>query len=206
MIRRVGLLVLLITVGAVATGCMAFSTADSPFHQGVRNQGSWVEPGHASGPGNDNYLVGWVYEQDPFTDWNVRNYFTFDVTDACEAEQVILRATRFLQTAPITYALYDVSTSAGDLNVESGENHEIYADLGSGASFGTFNVPQGDDSDVLTFSLNSAGVAAFNAARGGFFSIGGAAPNASQGQYLFGASGFSQGVQHLIAVCADQPT
>lgn len=206
MIRRLGLPVVLMAVATLASGCMAFSTADSPFHAGVRNQGTWVNGGDANGPGNDNYLVGWVFENNPETENIARNYFTFDLTDACEAERVILRATRFSQTAPITYTLFDVTTPAGPLNAENAYDAAVFEDLGSGTSFGSFNVSPGDAAQVLSFPLNAAGVAAYNSARGGFYSIGGSAPDAEPGDYLFGFSGTSQGSQHLIAICRDQPT
>lgn len=205
MIRRPGLAVVLAAVGALASGCMAFSTAESPFHAGARNQGSWLEGGRANGPGNDNYFVGWVLEDFPETEYKARNYFTFDLTDACEAGGVILKVTRFTQTAPIAYKLFDVTTPADVLNAETAQDPAVFEDLGSGTSFGTFNVTPGDRAEVVSFPLNRAGVAAYNDARGGFFSIGGAAPDASLGEYLFGHSGESQGAQHLLAVCKDQP-
>ncbi len=198
---RLALLAVLMVIGASASGCMAFTTSDSPFHQGIRNQGSWRADGFGNGPGNDNYFTGWLVTSDPTEDVVVRNYFTFDLTDACAARAVTLRISRFDQTAPISYELHDVSTPAQALNAETGRDVSIYEDLGSGTSFGRFDIPEGDPSGVLTLPLNAAGVAAYNAARDGFFSIGGSAPQADPGEYVFGASGFSQGTQHLIAIC-----
>jgi hypothetical protein len=51
------------------------------------------------------------------------------------------------------------------LNANVGTSQAIYDDLGSGTRFGSFAVPLGAPTDVLGFSLNGAGVAAYNAAR-----------------------------------------
>jgi hypothetical protein len=87
-----------------------------------------------------------------------------------------------------------------------GTSQVIFDDLGSGTSFGSFPVPTGGASDVLSFPLNSAGVAAYNAARGGFFSIGGRTSEDAEGfedWYLFGgAQPPVGGTQQLVAACS----
>ena len=109
-----------------------------------------------------------------------------------------LRLTRFDQTGPLTYSLFDVSTPAATLNATNGLNQAIYDDLGSGTGFGTFPVVPGATTDVLAFGLSAAGVAAFNAARGGFFSVGGSAGGPTA-DWLYGFSGpAAGGVQQLV--------
>jgi len=113
-----------------------------------------------------------------------------------------LQLTRFDQTAPLTYTLWDVSTPAATLNDNSGRNFAIYDDLGSGTTFGSFPVALGAPGDVLSFPLNAGGVAAVNAARGGRFSIGGSASGAGP-DWLYGFSGpRAGGVQQLVVTCA----
>ena len=141
---------------AEAATTQAFSTSQSPFTPGVRNQGWWSTtiPRSVS----DNYIV-----QPTF----FRDFFSFDLGSACSAVRVTLRVTRFDQTGPLAYSLFDVATPAVALNTGTGLNQAIYDDLGSGPRFGTFPVAPGAPSDVLSFALNGAGVSAFNAARGG---------------------------------------
>jgi hypothetical protein len=177
---------------AVVTQVLA--TSESEFDPGVRNQGWWsaTEPNFDF---NDNYLAG--------QDFGVvyRDFFSFDLSSACQASRVTLRLTRFAQTGPLTYSLYDVSTPTATLNANGGTSQAIFDDLGTGTSFGRFPVAAGAATDVLSFPLNAAGVAAFNAARGGgFFSIGGSVTEASG--YLYGGSGGSDGgTQELVATC-----
>jgi hypothetical protein len=177
---------------AQAVATQTFTTSQSPFTTGVRNQG-WWSPTIQNFDGNDNYIV-----QETF----FRNFFSFDLSSACQAVGVTLALTRFDQTAPITYSLFDVSTPAPVLNANNGTSQAIYDDLGTGVGFGSFPVALGPPDEVLRFPLNRAGVAAFNAARGGFFSIGGSSSGAGSTEYLYGFSGEGRGVQELAVTCA----
>ena len=171
-----------------------FTTSQSEFEPGVRNQG-WWEPVFVNRDSNDNYAV----------ENGKHNFFTFDLSSACRATSVTLQLTRFDQVGTAEFTLWDVSTPAAVLNENEGASPAIYEDLGGGISFGTFVVEPGAPTDVLSFPLNAAGVAAFNAARGGFFSIGGSAVTPFLG-FVFG---FSQdgGSQQLLATCVpEMPT
>ena len=176
--------------GAATT--QTFSTSQSPFTPGVRNQG-WWSPTIGAFDRNDNYIV-----QPSF----FRNFFSFDLSTACPAVSATFRLTRFDQTGALTYSLFDVSTPAATLNANVGTSQAIYDDLGSGTAFGTFPVAPGAGNDVLTFPLNRAGVAAVLAARGGFFSVGGSSSGPTT-DYLYGFSGPpGSGVQQLVVTCA----
>jgi hypothetical protein len=168
---------------ASAQGVQTFTTSQSEFTPGVKNQG-WWSPTASNLDANDSYVVGRV-GSDLF-----RNFFSFNLSSACPASSVTLQLTRAGQIGPLTYSLFDVSTPAATLNANVGASQTIFNDLGSGSNFGSFPVAQGSEADVLSFPLNAAGVAAFNAARGGFFSIGGWTPDVeSFGEsYLFGGS------------------
>lgn len=146
-------------------GTDRFTTAQSPFPGSLRNQG-WWSPTSSNHDVNPNYIAG-SYDGDN------RNFFSFDLSSACQATEVTLQLTRFRQTGSLTYSLFDVSTPAAVLNANNGTSQAIFDDLGSGTAFGSFPVDPGAETDILSFRLNPAGVAGFNAARGGFFSIGG---------------------------------
>jgi hypothetical protein len=182
-----------------AVTTQTFTTSQSQFTPGVKNQG-WWSPTASNLDANDNYVVGRVGAE------LFRNFFSFDLSSACPAASVTLQLTRANQTGPLTYSLFDVSTPAATLNANNGASQTIFDDLGSGTGFGSFPVPEGAQDDVLSFPLNAAGVAAFNAARGGFFSIGGWTPDAASSggeSYLFGGSEvvFLTETQQLLATC-----
>jgi hypothetical protein len=191
-----------LALAAPATGyavtTQTFSTSQNPFTSGVRNQGWWSAT-YPNFDANDNYFVGFYFGD------RYRNFFSFDLSSACQASGVTLQLTRFDQTGPLTYSLFDVSTPAATLNANTGASRPIFDDLGSGTRFGDYSVAVGARTDVLSFPLNAVGVAAFNATRGGFFSIGGqsAAEEAAFGErFLYGNSGpAAGGTQRLVATC-----
>jgi hypothetical protein len=179
-----------------AVTTQTFTTSQSEFDPGIRNQGWWGAT-RANQDNNDNYFVGNLGLADP-----VRNFFSFDLGSACRASSVTLQLTRFDQVGPLTYSLWDVSTPAATLNSNTGTSQTIFDDLGSGTSFGSFPVADGLESDVLSFPLNAAGVAAFNAARGAFYSVGGQTPDeTSPVGYIYGFSGGPNGTQQLLVTC-----
>jgi hypothetical protein len=184
---------------AQAVTTQTFATSQSEFTSGSRNQG-WWSPTDNNFDLNDNYIAG------QFNGVTVRDFFTFDLSSACPASSVTLQLTRFTQTVPLTFSLFDVSTPAGTLNANDGNSQAIFDDLGSGTSFGSVPVATGGFADVLSFPLNAAGVAAYNAARGGFFSIGGRTPEEAEGfadSYLYGGSQPPVGgTQQLVATCS----
>ncbi len=92
-----------------------------------------------------------------------------------------------------TYALFDVSTPITDLRATQTIRTDIFADLGSGASFGSFVATAGSNGTDVSISLNSAGLASLNAARGGLWAVGGAittinSPAGSSDELLFNFS------------------
>ena len=183
---------LALPASAAAQTFQTFTTSQSAFDPGVKNQGWWSDrtPNIDS---NDNYFVG---EAD-----RLRNFFTFDLSGACPASSVTLQLTRFQQSGPLPYSLFDVTTPAATLNDNDLVSTAIHDDLGSGTTFGTFLVAQGATTDILSFELNPAGVAAFIAARGGFFSIGGSTPVNELG-FIYAFSGPpAGGTQQLVATC-----
>lgn len=153
---------------------LTFSTSDSQFDPGVDNQGWWSN-GFANHDHNDNYFVGSLFGAVH------GNFFTFDLTALPAATNVVsatLRLTRFTNSldneAVEALELFDVSTDPATLNENNGMNAAILSDLGSGTSYGAFDVPGGGVStNVLEFVLNGGALADIESAAGGFFSVGG---------------------------------
>ena len=95
-----------------------------------------------------------------------------------------------------------MSTPAATLNNNTGASAAIFADLGTGKSYGTFVVGDYPFSSVLTlaFALNSNVLADISTAAGGFFSIGGAltslTPGGGENEAIF-TGGTRVGVRRL---------
>jgi hypothetical protein len=186
------------TVGTASADVFTFNTSDSPFDVGVRNQGWWSET-LAATDSSANYAVGRNGTGDI-----LRNFFTFDLAalSGFTVSAATLEVRRFIASGDptLSYKLSDVSTDAATLNNNTGVSASIFADLGTGTSYGTFLVPTttGASTDVLTFVLNAAAIADINAAVGGFFSLGGSLDPLGAGtQQLFAFSG-GTGVQRLV--------
>lgn len=148
---------------------VVFTTAQSPFTPGVLNQG-WYTPDFPDFHSdlNDNYLV-----VDNGID-HFRNFFTFDLQglggSITTASVEVIRH----DGGNLIYDLFDVTTEAATLNMNDAFKADVFEDLGSGVVFGSFPIGEGPTTELLRFPLNDAGVAAISAARGGFFSVGGA--------------------------------
>lgn len=143
------------------------STRAGHFPGSVANQGWWSAT-HSSTDDNTNFLVGRTVDGDV-----LRNFFTFDLShQTVPVTRAVLRLHMEYKTSQpaMAYQIYDVSTPPEVLNRNVGTSSAIFDDLGSGTSYGFLQVP---DQQVLWIVLNPAGLAALNAARGGYFSLGG---------------------------------
>ncbi|HSU06514.1 MAG TPA: PEP-CTERM sorting domain-containing protein [Acetobacteraceae bacterium] len=163
-----------LTVGLSGGGSVVLNTGG--------NQGWWSAT-FTNTIGNTNYFVG--NPLDNSSPQYLRNFFTFDISDlrGQTVTGATLGVTRYIGLSDSgmtsqTYSLYDVSTPASELDLTGGTSTAIYDDLGTGKSYGSFNVPLvGPGSD--NFALNATGVADLNAAIAGgttHFSIGGTLP------------------------------
>jgi hypothetical protein len=182
------------TEAAQATS-FTFTTSQSEFTPGVRNQGWWGSPNRPNtNTTNENYLVGTLGAGNRFVH---RNFFTFDLSSLSPTEtieSVTLQLTRFNASTvdpTETLGLFDVTTPADRLNNNQGTN----------ATTGT---PE----DILSFELNQAAIADIQSRAGqtglnGFFSIGGALLSISRtagNEFLFSYNSNSNvgGVQRLV--------
>jgi len=187
-------LVLAVGVGAPAAlaASASFSTSDGSLLADTDNQGWYTDRGQHTLQ-NDNYLVG-DNGGDLF-----RNFFVFDLSGLDLTGQNVtgatLELTRFAASSIVPdyvfqYDLFDVdlvATPPATLLADHplgmmGTNAEgltIYADLGSGASYGGLAVDPdvGNSDDLLVFNLSAAALADIASAAGSYFAIGGAITN-----------------------------
>jgi hypothetical protein len=158
------------------------STFDSEFLPGTLNQG-WRSdnPAVTAAWFNDNHYTG----SDASATY--RSFYTFNLSGIDETiTQATLRIMRGVQSGPLTLSFWDVTSPAYDVNNRSTYYPSIFNDLGSGISYGSASVGNGDSGDYLSFTLNANALAALNAASG-YLTIGITVdtPNA----YIFGATG-----------------
>jgi hypothetical protein len=194
-------------VAALATTTFTFSTSDNPFdpagsRSAVANQGWWADV-LANHDDNENYFVGigLLHQMDH------RAFFTFDLASlpAAPVVSATLRLTRFNSSsaneATETLAFFDVSTDAATLNQNDRLDLGVFADLGSGKSYGAFDVPGvGPGTDVFEFALGAAALADLQAAAGGWFSIGAMLASDDGSDALFISSSSYDSIQQLVVV------
>jgi hypothetical protein len=178
-------------------GYVVYKTDQHEFTPGIENQG-WWSPIDSNFNDNDNYFTGGYSTGDDH-----RNFFSFDLVGL---EGPVVRAwlyvAKYVDWAgdPVeTLTLYDVSTDPAILNSNEGVSQTIFDDLGSGTVYGSFDVAvPGPPRSQWLFELNDAGVAAINAAAGGWFSVGGRlVTSEGAGEYLFGGTS-GDGKQWLV--------
>lgn len=149
---------------------VAIDTSFNPLQTGTDNQGWWSSTATNNNSSNDNYFTG---DNDTF-----RSFFSFDLSNLSGTfKSATFQVRRYDQPTALTLGLFEVSTPASTLittrtNIQDAA---IFADLGSGDSYGSFNVAPGSSNDILSFTLNEAALSRINAAVGsGYFSIGAA--------------------------------
>jgi hypothetical protein len=160
-------------VVSLITNQGTFLTSAAPFDAGTNNSGWWSATRVNDRTTNDNYFVG-------SRDGHVLNdFFTFsipvDLGTVTSASLSLPRGESGKNTAgvPFSYSLFDVTTSAAVLNNNTGTNAAIFNDLGSGVLYSSIFVTDLTSPNPLVVTLNSSLLAALNAGRGGYFSIGG---------------------------------
>lgn len=206
----VGAALLLVTATAGAE-TMIFNTSDNQFDPGVDNQGWWSDTTAITDRLSDNYGTGISINGDH------RSFFTFDLslldTPVINATLELRRYEYVSSAESETLGLFDVSTDAETLNDNSYISAAIYEDLGTGVSYGEFEVlSTGLSTDVLSFELNSAAVADINNAAGVWFSIGGSLLSldgttiGSGAESIFGSSHEGEGIQRLVVELIPEPT
>jgi len=188
----VAVLVLCVNARFAQATTISFNTGQSVFAGSNLNQGWWSAT-RVNSDSNANIFTGLAHNGALVDD--LHSFFTFDLSSLNLAGQIVASATLtvtnsgFYQSgnASETLGLFDVSTAAAALNANNGTSAAIFADLGTGTSYGSFVVPSYVTDTPQSFSLNNAGLAAIASGAGGFFSIGGALTSLNNN---FNGSGF----------------
>lgn len=109
-------------------------------------------------------------------------------------------------SAGLPFDVFDVSTGVSALEASHASNDPsgvtIYNDLGSGTLYGTQTVSQADDNNYVTVNLDSAALAAINAAVGQEIAFGGALQSPSSTEFIFGFSNTADVNQLVIDTSA----
>ncbi|MEA5576227.1 putative Ig domain-containing protein [Anabaena sp. UHCC 0451] len=108
-----------------------------------------------------------------------RSVLTFDINSLnypISSAKLLLPKKRSSGDTIETLGLFDVSTDANVIHTASSYiNPSIYEDIGTGTSYGTFDIKTGsniNNSEIIELELNDAAIEAINQARGKYFSIG----------------------------------
>lgn len=182
---------------AAHAGTIMLTTAQSEFTAGTLNQGWWASnAGNATR--NDNHLTG------SYTGGEYRSFYTFDLsTITGKVKSASLLVKHGNQSGPVTLDLWDVTTAANIVNKNDGMNAAVFADLGSGKSYGSYQIQADSPFDTyLSLSLNVHAFHDLDKANG-FFTIGATASSA-QNNFIFGSTGSD--VTSLIVEFADAPS
>ncbi len=187
------------------------TTTQNPFNPDIANQGWWssrfAQPDPFLGQYTDNYLTGLNVNGATY-----KSFFSFALPNPTKrishAQIEIGLGTSASPDSYETLGLYDVMTSTETLNSKPGVLRlDILEDLGTGALYGTYDVPIGAPREtILQIQLNDLGVDAINARLGDFFSLGASLIDIdpSEGaQYIFGFTSSERGyvaklVLHLV--------
>ena len=179
MMRRLELQFLLAAILAMqpwmaSAAVITKSTAEGRFSATADNQGWWSGT-VGNTDGNDIVFTGLAGRD------VLRSFFTFDLSGVGPGEEIV--AAVLAPTMGIyessdpeeTIGFFHVATPAAQVNDNDGASVSIFDDLGAGTSYGTFVVPMYGASDTARFAfvLNAAALVDLNAARGGYFTIGG---------------------------------
>jgi len=175
---------------------ITLSTAGSPLGTSLFNQG-WYADASPRFAENQNYFTGNLPAPSGEGPSEHRSFFTFNLapidlaTHRITSASLVLNAELYGGTGDVeTLGLFDVSTPAATLSRGSGVNPTIFADLGTGTTYGTFNVSRESMETLLTFALNLSALRDIVNTNDGFFSIGGRLLSASAPtDFIFGNSG-----------------
>jgi hypothetical protein len=159
------------------------------------NRGWYRDTGYTE-VANTNYLAGECTENAcGFAHAVYRNFFLFDLS---QVDQRIVNASLRLwfpeeglrsPTDMEIYELFDVVTDLDELGQRWGV--DIFEDLGTGTSYGTYVATEADEQTLIDIPLNAAAVAELNAAAS-LFALGGAVTSLDDlinDEFLFGTSG-----------------
>jgi hypothetical protein len=206
----VGLTAIALLAAPAEAETVVLTTHQSAFDPGGSPNQGWWASALENRSANANYLVGFEGLFNRLDEH--RNFFTFDLSTVSRpvvAATLEVQRRRGFGGPTETLGFFDVLTDAATLNDNTGTNSSIFADLGEGKAYGTFEVTTtGDPSQFLQFPLNETAISDINATRGGFFSVGGRllslTPEQTDQEFLFGSSEPPPPAR-LVLVVADVP-
>jgi hypothetical protein len=203
------------TASEASSGVVAFNTSQSRFRPGLDNQGTVFgdaqdpDTGYWNGKLNAAYVVGFEWA----ASYELRNHFTFDLSSltpgsATGAVLVLRNGNDWSYGPGGLYRIREVLTGAEALNLRTARPGSVYADLGTGPVYGAKRIVEATATGpVVRIRLNDTGVAAINAAAGGFFSVGGRLTNLDvdpqEGNSFLWLSSSSYGVQRLVVTTSE---
>ena len=149
----------------------------------------WYNPSGTHNSSNSNTATC----QPQYNSW-----FTFDLSSfSGTACSITLRlGLEYFSGSTKTHTIYDVSTDQDDLVASSSGSSgvTIFNDLGGGNSYASRSISSSDNGTVIEHTFNEQGIADFNNAAGGWFSIGTAV---SEGTVRFG-NNMNQQISTLV--------
>jgi Fe-S cluster biogenesis protein NfuA len=170
----------------------------------------WYSSTDFHAPTNTTYFVG-NCSSCPFAYFN--NWFVFDLSGVDEvitgASLMLWNPNNFV-SGDLTenFQLFDVSTPIDDL-ISSFGGLGVFADLGSGTSYGSYTLTPASSGAQVTIPLNAAGLAALNAGLGERVAMGGSITtlDGSPGtqEVAFGGTPTYNGAVHLILETSGRP-
>ncbi|MCM8599759.1 MAG: PEP-CTERM sorting domain-containing protein [Candidatus Accumulibacter sp.] len=162
------------------TQTLELTTTTGSVSIGASSTGWWDQNG-AHSSFNPNYIVGVCGSSDTCSGDNLdhRDFFIFDLSTVRGS---ILSAALNIGNGPSGYyggaflpvSFFDVFTDLNDVAASGVGRTDIYADLGSGVSYGLFNATAADVNMQVVINLNGNALSALNAAIGSSWGIGGA--------------------------------
>jgi hypothetical protein len=182
------------SIGLAGTSQAIFAFSPSGTQQLILNGGAivlnatntgWYDQtgaGNSAESALNNYIAGICGSSDGCSgdDLNYHDFFVFNLANLdntiTSAELSIGNDATdgYINPNPSeTFDVWDVSTVITTLVAGSG-GVSAFNDLGSGTLYGSTSVNAGDDGTQVTITLDSAALAAINAAEGGNFAVGGA--------------------------------
>lgn len=169
-----------LTLDLVSGETVTLSTATIPITGGF-NQGWWSGTSNFTNSiPNSNYICGDLSDNGTIL---LNNFFTFYIAELAGQTVTSVQLNNLKRAGRSStgrkfhnYSLFDVSTSALELNSTVGFSPAVHLDLASGVNFGNFKIKIFGGTGPLQLILNSHAVSAINAdisAGKLFFSIGG---------------------------------
>ncbi len=152
----------------------------------VATSAGWFGQNGLHDAGNDGYAAG---DSSPLPSGVIRDFFVFDLAGISgDVVAAVFSAANYSGPGAGLLTLRDVSAPVTVLNTTTATGTGVWADLGTGAVYGSVAV--GDASATpVGVALNRSGVAAAQSAAGGTFSLGGSYVASAGGGLLFGSTG-----------------